>query len=53
MTDLDQRTVIADLLDGMSEQQVRTLDREHVFHSWSAQGLIDPLPIARAQGSYF
>ena len=57
MTDLDQRldqrTVIADLLDGMTEQQVRTLDRDHVFHSWSAQGLIDPLPIARAQGSYF
>ena len=28
-------------------------DRAHVFHSWSAQELIDPLPIARAQGSYF
>jgi taurine--2-oxoglutarate transaminase len=24
-----------------------------VFHSWSAQGLIDPMPIAGAQGSYF
>ena len=24
-----------------------------MFHSWSAQELIDPLPIARAQGSYF
>ena len=32
---------------------MRKLDRAHVFHSWSAQGLIDPLPIASAQGSYF
>src|SRR6478672_4793431 len=35
------------------EQTVRRLDRAHVFHSWSAQALIDPLPIASAQGSYF
>jgi len=28
-------------------------DRAHVFHSWSAQGLIAPLPIAAAQGSRF
>src|SRR5215208_770689 len=32
---------------------VRADDRAHVFHSWSAQELIDPLPIARGQGSYF
>src|SRR6476661_5003210 len=32
---------------------VRAADRAHVFHSWSAQDLIDPLPIARGQGSYF
>ena len=53
VTELDRRPVVADLLDEMTEAQVRTLDREHVFHSWSAQGLIDPLPIARAEGSYF
>ncbi|WP_227869966.1 aspartate aminotransferase family protein [Streptomyces otsuchiensis] len=35
------------------EERVRRLDREHVFHSWSAQGHIDPLPVARASGSYF
>src|SRR6185369_15357226 len=35
------------------EATVRADDRAHVFHSWSAQALIDPLPIARAQGSYF
>ena len=35
------------------EAQVRRDDRAHVFHSWSAQALIDPLPIASAQGSTF
>ena len=27
-------------------------DRAHVFHSWSAQAMINPLPIARTQGSW-
>jgi taurine--2-oxoglutarate transaminase len=36
-----------------TEEQVRVDDRAHVFHSWSAQGLIDPLPIASAEGSHF
>jgi len=35
------------------EETVRRLDRAHVFHSWSAQALIDPLPIASASGSRF
>jgi taurine--2-oxoglutarate transaminase len=35
------------------EETVRRLDRDHVFHSWSAQALIDPLPIASASGSRF
>jgi taurine---2-oxoglutarate transaminase len=35
------------------EETVRRLDRAHVFHSWSAQAQIAPLPIARAQGSHF
>ena len=35
------------------DASVRADDRAHVFHSWSAQGLIDPMPIAGAQGSYF
>jgi taurine--2-oxoglutarate transaminase len=34
-------------------QHVRALDREYVFHSWSAQGHIDPLPIAGGQGRHF
>jgi taurine--2-oxoglutarate transaminase len=32
---------------------IRALDARHVFHSWSAQGSVDALPIASAQGSYF
>jgi taurine--2-oxoglutarate transaminase len=37
----------------LPEDQVRRDDRAHVFHSWSAQAQIDPLPIAEARGSYF
>jgi taurine---2-oxoglutarate transaminase len=37
----------------LAEAEVRELDRAHVFHSWSAQALIDPLPIAGAEGCYF
>ena len=37
----------------MDEATVRADDRAHVFHSWSAQGLIDPMPIAGASGSHF
>ncbi|WP_435256293.1 aspartate aminotransferase family protein [Streptomyces althioticus] len=32
---------------------VKAADRAHVFHSWSAQELIDPLAVAGAEGSYF
>ncbi|MET8555840.1 aspartate aminotransferase family protein [Streptomyces sp. NPDC004959] len=32
---------------------VKAADRAHVFHSWSAQELIDPLAVAGARGSYF
>ncbi|GAB3440088.1 aspartate aminotransferase family protein [Phycicoccus ginsengisoli] len=42
-----------DVVTTASEERVRRDDRAHVFHSWSAQALIDPLPIASAQGSYF
>jgi taurine--2-oxoglutarate transaminase len=34
-------------------EEVSALDRAHVFHSWSAQKLIAPLPIAGAEGCYF
>jgi taurine---2-oxoglutarate transaminase len=32
---------------------VKAADRAHVFHSWSAQELIDPLAVAGAEGCYF
>lgn len=48
----DTITTLAGVRDA-DERRVRRDDRAHVFHSWSAQGLIDPLPIASAQGSYF
>ncbi len=28
-------------------------DRKHVFHSWSAQALIDPVDVVKTQGSHF
>ena len=34
-------------------ERVRKDDRAHVFHSWSAQGALKPLPVAAAEGSYF
>ena len=39
--------------DSDAETQVRSDDRSHVFHSWSAQAQIDPLPIAAGAGSTF
>lgn len=36
-----------------ADARVRADDRGHVFHSWSAQALIDPLPVAAGEGSTF
>ena len=36
-----------------AEAQVRADDRAHVFHSWSAQAAIDPVPVAAGEGSTF
>ncbi len=33
-------------------QEVYDLDRAHVFHSWSAQGPLNPMLIAGGEGSY-
>ncbi|MFI6691505.1 aspartate aminotransferase family protein [Streptomyces sp. NPDC050433] len=42
-----------DLVDPRAGAAVKAADRAHVFHSWSAQDLIDPLAVAGAEGSYF
>ena len=39
--------------DPVRGAEVLAADRAHVFHSWSAQGALAPLPVARAEGSYF
>ncbi|MCF6523583.1 aspartate aminotransferase family protein [Streptomyces sp. JJ36] len=39
--------------DPAARDALKAADRAHVFHSWSAQGLIDPLPVAGAEGSHF
>jgi taurine---2-oxoglutarate transaminase len=33
--------------------RVVAADKAHVFHSWSAQGGLNPLPVAAAEGCYF
>ncbi|WP_404431068.1 aspartate aminotransferase family protein [Microbacterium lacus] len=50
MTDTLISGPVADL---DADAQVRADDRGHVFHSWSAQAMIDPLPVAGGAGSTF
>lgn len=50
---VDRFGTVHPLPDAAAEAQVRAEDRAHVFHSWSAQALIDPLPIAAGEGSTF
>lgn len=39
--------------DSKTGAEVFAQDREYVFHSWSAQAQISPMPVAGSQGSYF
>lgn len=41
------------MTDSAEGRRVFDLDREYVFHSWSAQASLNPMCIAGAQGSYF
>ena len=43
---------LAAAADPARGREVYDLDRAHVFHSWSAQDAISPLPLAGARGSY-
>jgi taurine--2-oxoglutarate transaminase len=36
----------------LTNDELRQLEKAHVFHSWSAQGQINPLPVERAEGVY-
>jgi taurine---2-oxoglutarate transaminase len=52
-TYIDRHGAVHAFGDRVAEQQVRDDDRVHVFHSWSAQAKLDPLPIAAGRGSTF
>lgn len=41
------------IIDTDQDARVRADDRGHVFHSWSAQALIDPTPVAGGSGAHF
>ena len=43
----------APINDPAKQAAVSAADREFVFHSWSAQGAISPMPIASGSGSRF
>ncbi|WP_136031150.1 aspartate aminotransferase family protein [Microbacterium sp. PF5] len=49
----DRHGATLPLPDAAADARVRSDDRSHVFHSWSAQAAIDPLPVAAGHGSTF
>ena len=42
---------MSELSGAALDDHIRSLDRAHVFHSWSAQGALDPMVVAGGQGS--
>ncbi len=44
---------VTDQTNSKVRSEAYTNDRAHVFHSWSAQKLLDPVVIAGAEGSWF
>jgi taurine--2-oxoglutarate transaminase len=40
-------------LDTLSAEEIVALTKEHSFFSWSAQGSVNPIPMARGKGVYF
>ena len=45
--------MITPINDPAKQAAVSAADHKYVFHSWSAQGAISPIPIAGGSGSYF
>lgn len=46
-------TLVQAPVDLAADARVRAADRAHVFHSWSAQALINPMPVAGGEGVRF
>ena len=44
---------MSSVADPRREAHIRELTRRHVLTSWSAQGAVDPLPLAGGEGAYF
>jgi taurine--2-oxoglutarate transaminase len=53
MTEIGDLSDVSAIEEPSDNEQARKADRAHVFHSWSAQGQISPVPIAGAEGSWF
>lgn len=50
---LDTAPITGPVIDPAADGIARTNDRGHVFHSWSAQDAINPLPVAGGSGTRF
>jgi taurine--2-oxoglutarate transaminase len=37
----------------MTAQEIVELTKKHTLFEWSAQGVVDPIPVSRAEGCYF
>ena len=40
-------------LPGMTADEIVELSRKYTLYEWSAQSAVDPIPVDRAEGSYF
>lgn len=52
MTSTIDSPAVVGQVDQENARRAYELDRKHVFHSWSAQDLLDPMVISAAQGSH-
>ena len=52
MTSILDSAAVVGQADRENARRAYELDRKHVFHSWSAQDLLDPMVVSAAQGSH-
>ncbi|MBL3687898.1 aspartate aminotransferase family protein [Leucobacter zeae] len=50
---IDQNGAEQSFGDTDAQREVRANDRDYVFHSWSAQAKINPIPVAKGEGVRF